>query len=169
MEQGDLICQYMWSIRMQDSNRTRRNWTFPCGLVNIKASKHTIPMDTKTLELLSNLKKTQALKCKTDFVLSFNGVTTCLNLVMQIIKWHAALAGVHRYPCSCFTALTYFAIDQSGGKNHWWLKNDTTTKIFRQRSELTGIYIPIWTLRPPNKKWLRLKTTGVTAEVAQKG
>lgn len=74
--------------------RSYTNYSF--STPKTKASNRTIPLDAKTLELLSNWKKAQALECKTDFVLSFNGVPTRRDLVMRIIKRHAALAGVHR-------------------------------------------------------------------------
>lgn len=74
--------------------RSYTNYSF--STPKTKASNRTIPLDAKTLELLSDWKKTQALECKTDFVLSFNGVPTRRDLVMRIIKRHAALAGVHR-------------------------------------------------------------------------
>lgn len=74
-----------------------RNYTnYSFSTPKTKASNRTIPLDAKTLELLSDWKKAQALECKTDFVLSFNGVPTRQDLVMRIIKRHAALAGVHR-------------------------------------------------------------------------
>lgn len=74
--------------------RSYTNYSF--STPKTKASNRTIPLDAKTLELLSDWKKAQALECKTDFVLSFNGVPTRRDLVMRIIKRHAALAGVHR-------------------------------------------------------------------------
>ncbi len=60
------------------------------------AGNRIIPPDAKTLEILSKWKEAQASECKTDSVVSYNGMPVRRDLVGRIIDRHAALAKVHR-------------------------------------------------------------------------
>lgn len=61
-----------------------------------KASIRVIALDSDTLHLLQNWKETQQKQCKTNFILSYNGILTQKYTVSYAITRFAKAANIHR-------------------------------------------------------------------------
>src|SRR5690625_1539785 len=61
-----------------------------------KASIRVIALDTDTLRLLRNWKELQQKQCKTNFILSYNGIPTQKYTVSHSIKRFSKAANIHR-------------------------------------------------------------------------
>lgn len=60
------------------------------------ASIRTIVLDTDTIEILTKWRKAQKENCKTEFILSYNGVPTQKFTISYAIDRYSKIAGVHR-------------------------------------------------------------------------
>lgn len=73
-------------------NASEYRFTYP----KTKASIRVIALDTDTIKVLQNWAKLQSKLCKTNFILSYNGVPTQKSTISHAIKRYAKAANVHK-------------------------------------------------------------------------